>query len=93
MNEQIEQGNITQEEAQELIKKYNDHQQELQILFKKGLKTSEEFQEKLQTLERGSIVNVVKGIIDNLQEKYNNPKVVDYLEQVEKNILGKHSGI
>jgi ATP-dependent Lon protease len=48
LNEQIEQGNITQEEAQELIKKYNDHQQELQILFKRGLKTSEEFQEKLQ---------------------------------------------
>jgi predicted ATP-dependent protease len=87
LNEQIEQGNITQEEAQELVKKYNDHQQELQILFKKGLKTSEEFQEKLQALERGSIVNVVKGIIDNLQERYNEPKVYDYLEQVEKNIL------
>ncbi len=87
LNEQIEQGNITQEEAQELVKKYNDHQQELQILFKKGLKTSEEFQEKLQALERGSIVNVVKGIIENLQEKYSEPKVVDHLDQVEKNIL------
>lgn len=87
LNEQIEQGNITKEEAQELVKKYNDHQQELQILFKKGLKTSEEFQDKLQALEKGSIVNVVKGIIDNLQEKFNDPKVVDYLELVEKNIL------
>jgi predicted ATP-dependent protease len=87
LNEQVEQGNITQDKAQELVKKYNDHQQELQILFKKGLKTSEEFQEKLQSLERGSIVNVVKGIIDNLQERYNDPKVVNYLEQVEKNIL------
>lgn len=87
LNEQIEQGNITKEEAQELVKKYNDHQQELQILFKKGLKTSEEFQEKLQALERGSIVNVVKGIIDNLREKYNDSKVVEYLDQIEKNIL------
>jgi len=87
LNEQVEQGNVTQEEAQEIVKKYNDHQQELQILFKKGLKTSEEFQEKLQALERGSIVNVVKGIIDNLKERYNDPKVVDYLDQVEKNIL------
>ncbi len=87
LNEQIEQGNLTQEEAQELVKKYNDHQQELQILFKKGLKTSEEFQEKLQALERGSIVNVAKGIIDNLKERYNEPKVTEYLEQVEKNIL------
>jgi len=87
LNEQIEQGNITQDEAQELVKKYNDHQQELQLLFKKGLKASEEFQDKLQSLERGSIVNVVKGIIDNLQERYNDPKVVEFLEQVEKNIL------
>lgn len=87
LNEQIEQGNITQDEAQELVKKYNDHQHELQLLFKKGLKTSEEFQDKLQALERGSIVNVVKGIIDNLQEKYKEPKVFEYLEEVEKNIL------
>jgi predicted ATP-dependent protease len=87
LNEQIEQGNITQEEAQELIKRYNDHQQELQLLFKKGLKTSEEFQDKLQALERGSILNVVKGIIDILQEKYKEPKVFEYLEEVEKNIL------
>jgi ATP-dependent Lon protease len=87
LNEQIEQGNITKEEAEELIKKYNDYQQELQVLFKKGLKTSEEFQEKLQNLERGSIVNVVKGIIDTLQERYNEPKVYNYLDQLEKNIL------
>ena len=87
INEQIEQENITQAEAQEILKKYNDHQQELQLLFKKGLKTSEEFQEKLQALERGSIVNVVKGILDNLKEKFNEPKVQNYLEQVEKNIL------
>jgi ATP-dependent Lon protease len=87
LNEQVEQGNLSQEEAQELVKKYNDHQQELQILFKKGLKASEEFQDKLQSLERGSIVNVVKGIIDNLQEKYNEPKVYEFLEHTEKNIL------
>jgi lon-related putative ATP-dependent protease len=87
LNEQVENGNITKEEAQELVKKYNDHQQELQILFKKGLKTSEEFHEKLQALEKGSIVNVVKAIIDNLRERFNDPKVINYLNQLEENIL------
>jgi len=87
LNEQIEQGNVTQAEAEELIKKYNDHQPELQLLFKRGLKVSEEFQEKMQTLEKGSIVNVVKGIIDNFKESYQEPKVKEYLDQVANNIL------
>ncbi len=87
LNEQVNQGNLTQEDAQKILKKYNDHQQELQTLFKKGLKASEEFHEKLQTLELGSIVNVVKGIIEILQEKFNEPKVNNYLDLLEKNIL------
>ena len=87
LNEQVEQGNITQAEAEELIKKYNDYQTELQVLFKKGLKISEEFQEKMTALERGSLVHVVKGILENLMERYNDSKVLDYLDQIEKNIL------
>ncbi|MBT8380811.1 MAG: AAA family ATPase, partial [Ignavibacteria bacterium] len=87
LNEQIEQGNLTQEEAQEIIKKYNDHQQELQVLYKKGLKISQEFQEKLYALEKDSTVNVVKGVLENLKETYNELKVLYYLDQIEKNIL------
>ena len=87
LNEQIEQGNLTQEEAQEIIKKYNDHQQELQVLYKKGLKISQDFQEKLFALEKSSTVNVVKGVLENLKEKYSDLKTLYYLEQVEKNIL------
>lgn len=87
LNDQIEQGNITKEEAESIIKKYNDHQPELQLLFKKGLKASEEFQEKLLALEKASIVNVVKGIIENFKESYNDKKVRAYLDQLENNIL------
>ena len=87
LNEQVEQGNITQAEAEEFVKKYNDYQTELQVLFKKGLKISEEFQDKMTSLERGSLVHVVKGILENLMEHYNDPKLLDYLHQVEKNIL------
>ena len=83
LNEQIEQGNLTQEEAQEIIKKYNDYQQELQILYKKGLKISQDFQEKLFTLEKNSTVNVVKGLLDNLKDKYNDLKILYYLDQVD----------
>lgn len=87
LGEQVEQGNLTQEQAQEIIKKYNDHQQELQILFKKGLKISQDFQEKLASIEKSSIMHVVKGVLDNLRERYNELKVLYYLEQVEKSIL------
>jgi ATP-dependent Lon protease len=87
INEQIEKGNISENEAQEIIKKYNDNQQELQILFKRGLKISQEFQEKLQSLEKSSTIDVVIGVLDDLKERYDEHKVISYLNQVENSIL------
>jgi lon-related putative ATP-dependent protease len=87
LEEKVKDGSLTQEQAQELVKKYNDHQQELQLLFKKGLKISQEFQDKLMELEKSSTLNVIKGVMDNLKERYPDPKVKAYLDQVDENIL------
>ena len=87
LEEKIKEGVITKEKAQELINKYNEHQQELQLVFKKGLKLSQEFQEKLSELEKMSTANVIGGVLENLRDKYPADKVKLYLKQVEENIL------
>ena len=87
LDELVQQKKITQEEAEKIIESYREHQPELQSLFKKGLTISQEFQAKLQELERKAAEEVVKGVIENLEEKYTDTKVVNYLEQVGISVL------
>ena len=75
LDEKIKEGKITEEQAKEIVGKYNEHQQELQLLFKNGLKISQEFQEKLAILEKDCAIDVVKAVLENLIEKYDNSKV------------------
>ncbi len=87
LDEFVKQGKLTEQAAKEFIKKYNIHQQELHSLFKKSITLSQEFQGKLSELEQETVEVVVKGVIENLKEKYSDEKVIDYLTQAEENIL------
>jgi len=87
LEEQIKQGKLSEKKAKEIIKQYNVHQQELHSLFKKGLKLNQELQEKIYKLERETVEVVVKGVIENLKEKYKDPKVIDFISTVSSNIL------
>jgi lon-related putative ATP-dependent protease len=87
LEELVQQKKITQQEAEKIIERYREHQPELQSLFKKGLNISQEFQEKLLELEKKAAEEVVKGVIENLEEKYTDTRVVNYLEQVGASVL------
>ena len=87
LEEQVQQGKISKEDAQNIVKNYNSHQQELHSLFKKGLRISKEFQEKIFKLERDTVSIVVKGVIENLKENYEDEKIINFINQVEENIL------
>ena len=87
LDELILTGKLSRESAQDIIRKYNTSQQELQVIFKKTLTLSQEFQKKLFDIEKETVGNVVKLVIDNLKEKYNEEKIVAYLNEAEKNIL------
>ncbi|MCJ7554061.1 MAG: AAA family ATPase [Ignavibacteriaceae bacterium] len=87
LEEYIKEEKITKEQAQEIVKHYNNNKEELQLLFKKGLKLSQDFQEKLQKLEKDSCEVIVKGITEGLKEKYTSNSVLSYIKQVEENIL------
>ena len=87
LDELIQSGKVTKEAAQDIMKKYAASQQELQSIFKKALKINQEFQQKLYDIERDAVDHVVKAVIDNLKEKYNEEKIIGYLSEVEKNVL------
>ena len=87
-DELIKQNKLSKDDAQKIINDYNGHQQKLQIIFKKGLKISQEFQEKLQQLEKDSAEVIVLGIFEGLKEKYNSNSALEHLNTVQENILG-----
>ncbi|MBK7630987.1 MAG: AAA family ATPase [Ignavibacteriales bacterium] len=87
LEELIKQKKLTKEDAQKIILDYNEQQPKLQIVFKKGLKISQEFQEKLQKLEKESAEVIVRGIFEGLKEKYNSNSALEHLTIVEENIL------
>jgi len=87
LEELIKQNKLTKESAQLIINEYNTHQHKLQIIFKKGLKISQDFQEKLQQLEKESAEVIVLGIFEGLKEKYNSNSVLEHLNLIEENIL------
>src|SRR4030066_422623 len=86
LEELIQQKKVTKDDAQEILKKYNGKQEELQNVFKKGLKLSQDFQKQLDNLEKEFSSNLIKGVIGNLSEKYSSANILEYLNQVENSI-------
>lgn len=87
LEEQVRQGKIDREKAMEISTKYALYQEELQTVFKKGLLLSQDYQTKLQTLEKDTVNLIVKGAVSGLKEKYKDEKVERFLDQVENNIF------
>lgn len=83
----IKQNKLSKDDAQKIVNDYNSHQQKLQVIFKKGLKISQDFQERLQLLEKESAEVIVLGIFEGLKEKYNANSALEHLNNVEENIL------
>ena len=47
IEEKVKEKSITKDQASDIVKRYTHHQEELQKIFRKGLKISQEFQENL----------------------------------------------
>jgi len=87
LEEQVRQGKIDREKAMEISTKYSLYQEELQTVFKKGLLLSQDYQTKLQLLEKETVNVIVKGAISGLKENYNDEKIAKFLDQIENNIF------
>lgn len=78
---------ISPEEAERVYQKYQEYTIQLQELFKRGLQLSREYQERLTKLEQEAVNNLVTGVISDMKEKFNYPKVHEYLDEVKESIL------
>jgi len=87
LSEYVSEGKITDEQAKQITRKYTSYQEELQRVFKASLKLSQDFQEKILTIEKEATKDIVMISIGELKGKYYFPKVIEYLDLAEENIL------
>lgn len=87
LDEKIKEGRLTKSDAKEIINKYNELQQDLKVIFKEGLKISQKFEIKMLDIEKAAVEMVVKSVMDNIRERYDDECVVDFINQVENNIM------
>lgn len=87
LSELISEGKISEAQAEQITTKYTSYQEELQRVFKASLKLSQEFQEKILAFEKEATKDIVDMTIDELKNKYNLTRVVEYLDLAKGNIL------
>lgn len=83
----LSENKITKEQAKQIFSDYQNNLQDLQLLYKKALKLNQEFQERIKLLERENIEVIVRGVFEVLKEKYTDEPILNYLNQVEEDIL------
>ncbi|OGU34312.1 MAG: peptidase [Ignavibacteria bacterium GWB2_35_6b] len=87
LEEFVREKKISKQKAETIVKKYSKYQTELQSVFKKAMKLGQEYKQRSTIIERETVKDVVKVVLNELSEKYKNEKLTLYLEQVEINIL------
>jgi len=87
LQDYIKEEKISKDQFKEIVNKYTSYQEELQLVFKESLKLTQEFQEKVSTLETDSVTIIVTVILEELKKKYKIKNVKLYLDQVVENIV------
>ncbi|MCP5062283.1 MAG: AAA family ATPase [Ignavibacteriae bacterium] len=87
LDELVTTKKITKRKANTIFKKYTEHQDELQNVFKETLKQTQNFHRMLNDLETSAVTDLVKVTFEELKKNYNQKKVKKYLDKAEKNIF------
>jgi ATP-dependent Lon protease len=83
----VEESKFSKEELEKLKEKQTQLVNELEDIFKETRKSEKEIKEELTSLDNEVISPAVKDSISDIQEKFDNAKVRQYLDEVQEDIL------
>jgi lon-related putative ATP-dependent protease len=83
----VQDGKLENSAAEELERKYDRFRQEFTVVYRKTLSLSRELASEMSYLEQEAASVLVDGVIEELKEKYPNPPIAEYLEEVRHHIL------
>src|ERR1700726_3603 len=83
----VQEGKLESVTAEDLERKYDQFRQEFTVVYRKTLSLSRELASEMSYLEQEAASVLVDGVIEELKEKYPNPQISEYLEEVRHHIL------
>ncbi len=83
----VEQGQFPKESFELMKTKYGQLAAEMEQVLKETRKVEKIIQEELATLDKSAISHLVAGAIEDIREKYQQPKIQTYLDEVKDSIL------
>jgi predicted ATP-dependent protease len=83
----VQEGKLENAAAEDLERKYDQFRQEFTVVYRKTLSLSRELASEMSYLEQEAASVLVDGVIEELKEKYPNPQIAEYLEEVRHHVL------
>ncbi len=87
LEKQVKAGNFPKEKFQLLKIKYDALAELMEDIFKEGKEIVRELEKALDNLDREAIVPLIKDLIKETKAKYENEKVLSYLDEVEESLI------
>ena len=83
----VDQGQFARENFDNLKGKYSQLSAEMEQVLKETRKVEKTIQDELAALDKSAISHLVEGRIGDIREKYKQPKIHAYLDEVKDSIL------
>jgi len=83
----VDQGQFPKESFEQLKTKYSQLSTELEQILKETRKVEKAIQDELAMLDKSAISHLVEDTIGDIREKYEQPRIHTYLDEVRDNIL------
>jgi ATP-dependent Lon protease len=83
----VDQGQFARENFESLKAKYSQLSTEMEQVLKETRKVEKTIQDELAGLDKSAISHLVEGRIGDIREKYQQPKIHAYLDEVKDSIL------
>jgi ATP-dependent Lon protease len=87
----VDQGQFSRENFENLKAKYGQLSAEMEQVLKETRKVEKTIQDELAGLDKSAISHLVEARIGDIREKYKQPKIHSYLDEVKDSILGNPS--
>ena len=83
----VKEDKLPEEKLEELKKKYEELTDKLEEIFTQMKEIEEETRRRLKEWDDESITPIIRGAINEIRANFSSPKISDYLNEVEENLI------
>jgi lon-related putative ATP-dependent protease len=87
LEKQVKSGKFPEEQFKTLEAKYAALGKLMEDVFKAGKEIVKELEKALEALDKGIILPLIRDLVEEVKDKYENEKIQEYLQEVEESLI------